>query len=116
MRKLLRKSAKAPRVQITDKLRSYGAARKGIGLRIEHRQHEGLGHRAENSHLPTRRRERVMKKFKSPRHVQKFLSIHDQIANLFHFPRNTLSAIDYRAARAKAFAAWDEIAAAPIAA
>jgi putative transposase len=116
MRKLLRKSAKAPRVLITDKLRSYGAARKDISLRIEHRQHKGLNNRAENSHLPTRRRERVMKRFKSPRHVQKFLSIHDPIANLFHFPRNTLSAIDYRAARAKAFAAWAEIAAAPIAA
>jgi len=116
MRKLLKKSAKAPRVLITDKLRSYGAARKDIGLRVEHRQHKGLNNRAENSHLPTRRRERIMKRFKSPRHVQKFLSIHDQFANLFHFPRNTLSANDYRAARAKAFSAWAEIAAAQLAA
>ncbi|MEJ2228064.1 MAG: hypothetical protein P8Y67_07485 [Alphaproteobacteria bacterium] len=54
--------------------------------------------------------------FKSLRHVQKFLSIHNQIANLFHCPCNTLSAINHRAARAKAFAAWAEIAAAPIAA
>jgi putative transposase len=44
-----------------------------------------------------------MKRFKSPRQVQKFLSIHDQVANLFHFPRNKLSTIDYRAARAQAF-------------
>ena len=116
MRKLLRKSTKAPRVLMTDKLRSYGAARKDIGLRIEHRQHKGLNNRAENSHQPTRRRERVMKRFKSPRHAQKFLSVHDQIANLFHFPRNTLSAIDYRAARAKALAAWYEITAAQLAA
>jgi putative transposase len=112
MRKLLKKSAKAPRVMITDKLKSYGAARKDMGLRIEHRQHKGLNNRAENSHLPTRRRERIMKRFKSPRQVQKFLSIHDQVANLFHFPRNKLSAIDYRAARAQAFSIWTEIAAA----
>jgi putative transposase len=116
MRKLLKKSAKAPRVMITDKLKSYGAARKDMGLGIEHRQHKGLNNRAENSHLPTRRRERIMKRFKSPRQVQKFLSIHDQVANLFHFPRNKLSAIDYRAARAQAFSAWTEIAATQIAA
>jgi putative transposase len=54
MRKLLRKSTKAPRVLITDKLGSYGVARKDIGLRIEHRQHKGQNNRAENSHQPTR--------------------------------------------------------------
>ena len=113
MRKLLKKSGKAPRVMITDKLKSYGAARKDMGLRIEHRQHKGLNNRAENSHLPTRRRERIMRRFKSPRQVQMFLSIHDQVANLFHLPRNKLSAIDYRAARTKAFATWAEIATTP---
>jgi putative transposase len=101
---------------ITDKLKSYGAARKDMGLGIEHRQHKGLNNRAENAHLPTRRRERIVKRFKSPRQVQKFLSIHDQVANLFHFPRNKLSAIDYRAARAQAFSAWTEIVAARLAA
>jgi putative transposase len=111
MRKLLKRSAKAPRVIITDKLKSYGAARRAMGLSIEHRQHKGLNNRAENSHLPTRRRERIMKRFKSPRQVQKFLSIHDQVANLFHFPRNRLSANEYRAARAQAFSAWSDIAA-----
>jgi putative transposase len=116
MRKLLKKSARAPRVMITDKLKSYGAARKDMGLRIEHRQHKGLNNRVENSHLPTRRRERLMKRFKSLRQVQKFLSIHDRVANLFHFPRNKLSAIDYRAARAQAFSAWTEVAAARLAA
>jgi putative transposase len=55
-----------------------------------------------------------MKRFKSPRQVQKFLSIHGQVANLFYF--NKLSAIDYRAARAQAFSAWTEIAATQIAA
>jgi putative transposase len=116
MRKLLRMSAAAPRVMVTDKLKSYGAARTDMGLRFEHRQHKGLNNRAENSHPPTRRRGRLMKRFKSPRQVQKFLSIHDQVANLFHLPRNKFSAIDYRAARTKAFSAWAEIAAAPLAA
>jgi putative transposase len=87
-----------------------------MGLGIEHRQHKGLNNRAENSHLPTRRRERIMKRFKSPRQVQRFLSIHDQVANLFHFPRNKLSANKYRAARAKSFSTWTEIATVPLAA
>ena len=52
MRKLLKKSARATRVMITDKLKSYGAVRKDMGLGIEHRQHKGLNNRAENSHLP----------------------------------------------------------------
>ena len=116
LRKLLKKSARAPRVMITDKLKSYGAARKDMGLRTEHRQHKGLNNRAENSHLPTRRRERIMKRFKSPRQVQTFLSIHDQVANLFHFPRNRLSANAHRTARAAAFTAWGEITTARLAA
>ena len=109
MRKLLKKSARAPRVMITDKLKSYGAARKDMGLRVEHRQHKGLNNRAENSHQPTRRRERMMKRFKSPRQVQRFLSIHDQVANLFHFRRAKHSALKYRAARSQAFSTWAEI-------
>jgi putative transposase len=71
MRKSVLKSIKPPRVMITDKLKSYGAACKDMGLGIEHRQHKGLNNQAEHSHLPTRRRERIMKRFKSPRQVQK---------------------------------------------
>jgi putative transposase len=67
LRKLIRKQSRAPRVMVTDKLGSYGAARTGMGMTFEHRQHKGLNNRAENSHLPTRRRERVMKRFKSAR-------------------------------------------------
>jgi hypothetical protein len=58
-------SRDAARVMITDKLRSYGAARAKMGLFVEHRQQKGLNNRAENSHQPTRRRERIMKRFKS---------------------------------------------------
>jgi len=79
----------APRVMITDKLASYGAARKQMRLSIEHRQHKGLNNRAENSHQPTRQKERQMKKFKSPGQAQRFLSAHGPINNLFR-PRRHL--------------------------
>jgi putative transposase len=65
---------------ITDKLPSYGAAKREVMPGVEHRQHKGLNNRAENSHQPTRRRERQMKRFKSARQAQRFLSAHDQIA------------------------------------
>jgi putative transposase len=109
MRKLLKKSARAPCVMIINRLKSYLAARKYVGLRVELRQHKGLNNRAENSHQPTRRRERMMKRFKSPRQVQRFLSIHDQVANLFHFRRAKHSALEYRFARSQAFSTWAEI-------
>ena len=71
MSKLLKAAVKPPRVMITDKLRSYGAARAKMGIRVEHRQHKGLNNRAENSHQPTRRRERIMKRFKSAWQAQR---------------------------------------------
>ncbi len=64
MRKLLKRHGR-PRVIVTDKLRSYAAANKELGVNVEHRQHKGLNNRAENSHLPTRVREKVMQRFKS---------------------------------------------------
>lgn len=91
MQKLLKQQGAAPRVMITDKLRSYGAAKRQIMPRVEHRSHKGLNNRAENSHQPTRRRERIMKRFKSVRHLQRFVSIHDPIANLFHLPRHEMT-------------------------
>jgi len=108
--KLIRKQARARRVIVTDKLGSYGAARTNMGMRFEHRQHKGLNNRAENSHLPTRRREKIMKRFKSARHLQRFVSIHDPIANLHNIPRHAISSSDYRALRAEAMVAWREIA------
>lgn len=116
LRKPIKKQARAPRVMITDKLKSYAAARRGLKLGSEHRQHKGLNNRAENSHQPTRRRERQMKRFKSARQAQQFLSIHDPIANLFHLPRNRLPATAYRAAGAQAFATWAKVAGAGLAA
>jgi len=109
LRKLLKRQCRPPRVMITDKLASYGAARKEIMPGVEHRQHKGLNNRAENSHQPTRRRERQMKRFKSARHAQRFLSAHDGISNLFHLRRDHLSAAHHRAARAQAFQTWAEV-------
>jgi putative transposase len=110
MRKLLKAQGHAPRVMITDKLCSYDAARRDIMPSVEHRSHKGLNNRAENSHQPTRRRERIMKRFKSPRQLQRFVSIQDPIANLFHFPRNSLSSADHRNLRNTAMQIWNEIA------
>ena len=75
IRKLLKSAITPPRVMITDKLRSYGAARPKMGLRVEHRQHKGLNNRAETSHQPTATR-RIMKRFKSALQAQRFLSVH----------------------------------------
>jgi len=96
-------------VLITDKLRSYAAAKREIMPGVEHRQHKGLNNRAENSHQPTRRRERIMKRFKSPRQVQRFLSPHDQVANVFSRRSNQDTATKFRAARSQAFTAWAEV-------
>jgi putative transposase len=109
LRKLLKRQCRAPRVMVTDKLPSYGAAKREVMPGVEHRQHKGLNNRAENSHQPTRRRERQMKRFKSPRQAQRFLSAHDQVNNLFHLRRDHLSASEYRAARARAFETWADI-------
>ena len=107
VRKLLKKQMRPPRAMITDKLASYGAARKEIMPGVEHRQHKGINNRAENSHQPTRRRERQMKRFKSTGQAQRFLSAHDGINNLF--PRRRLPAAQYRVARTQAFQTWAEV-------
>src|SRR6201992_1896179 len=109
LRKLLKRQMRPPRVMITDKLASYGAAKTEIIPGIEHRQHKGLSNRAENSHQPTRRRERIMKRFKSPRQAQRFLSIHDQVANLFLRRRDRDNAAHIRSGRTRAFATWTDI-------
>ena len=109
LRKLLKRQGRAPRVMVTDKLASYPAAKRELIPGVEHRRHKGLNNRAENSHQPTRRRERQMKRYKSARQAQRFLSAHDQINNLFHLRRDHLNATEYRAVRAQAFAVWAEI-------
>ncbi|MFC7738453.1 IS6 family transposase [Roseomonas sp. GCM10028921] len=77
-RKLLKGLQYVPRVIVTDKLRSYAVAKREILPSVEHRQSRYLNNRAEVSHQPTRRRERKMQRFKSPRHAQRFLSTHSK--------------------------------------
>jgi len=109
LRKLLKKQARPPRVMITDKLARYGAAKCQVMLSVEHRKHKGLNNRAENSHQPTRRRERQMKRFKSAGQAQRFLPAHDGINNLFLLRRHQVPAAQYRAARTQAMQVWAEV-------
>jgi putative transposase len=109
MRKLLKKHGRAPRVLITDKLKSYEAANRYLGINVEHRQHKGLNNRAENSHQPMRVREKVMRRFKSARHPQRFASIHDQVRNLFMHCRYHTNAQQKRALRTQAFETWKSV-------
>jgi putative transposase len=116
LRKLLKKQGRAPRVLITDKLKSYAAAKSEIMPGVDHRQHKGLNNPAENSHQPTRRRERTMKWFKSLRQVQRFLSIHDRLANVFSRRPNQDTAAKFHSARNQAFDTWAEVTGAAMAA
>jgi transposase-like protein len=91
MRKLIKKQGFAPDVLVTDKLRSYGAAKSEIGLSARHEQGLRKNNRAENSHQPTRRRERKMQRFKSPGSAQRFLSFHAAVQNTFNVKRSQLA-------------------------
>ena len=108
-RKLLQTSRCPPRVIITDKLRSYAAAKKIVLPRVVHRQSRYLNNRVENSHQPTRQRERRMKRFKSPDHAQRFLEIHAVLAAHFRPKRHLLSAINYQVERQSRLEIWREI-------
>ncbi|MFG6585405.1 MULTISPECIES: IS6 family transposase [unclassified Sulfitobacter] len=99
-----------PRVVITDKLRSYFAPIRKLAPDADHRAHKGLNNRIEGSHRPTRRREKIMGRFKSQQQVQRFLAAHDQINTLFRPRRYRLTASSYRHARADAFSLWNDYA------
>jgi len=105
-----------PRVIITDKLKSYAAAKAAILPGVEHRQHKGLNNRAEVSHQPTRLREKQMRRFKSAGQAQRFLSAHGSINNLFRCRRHLLGRSDYREMREKAFLTWQLVTQAQVAA
>ena len=80
-RKLLKGLTYVPRVIVTDQLKSYGATKREVLPSVEHRQHRSLNNRAENSHQPTRERERRMRRFKSPGQAQRFLAAYGPIAS-----------------------------------
>ena len=99
-----------PRVVITDKLRSYIKPISHYAPNAGHRAHKGLNNRIEGSHRPTRKREKIMGRFKSPRQAQRFLAAHDQINTIFRPRRYRISAKSYRHARADAFGLWEDYA------
>jgi putative transposase len=86
----MKKTGTAPRVVVTDKLRSYGAAHREVMPSVEHRSHKGLNNRAENSHQPTRQRERAMKGFRSVGAAQQFLSAFSGISSHFRPHRHLM--------------------------
>jgi putative transposase len=100
-RKLLRGLRSVPRVLVTDKLASYGVAHRRLMRSVEHRRSKYLNNRAENSHQPTRQRERAMKRFHSAGGAQRFLSAFSGISPHFRTRRHLLHAQEYRREMAK---------------
>jgi putative transposase len=99
-----------PRVVVTDKLRSYIKPISALAPGADHRAHKGLNNRAEGSHRPTRKREKIMGRYKSARQAQRFLGAHGQVAAIFCPRRYRLSAPSYRHARSDAFDLWQDYA------
>ena len=112
LRKLLKKMAFVPDKLVTDDLRSYGAAARELGLSRRHERGRWRNNRAENSHQPTRRRERKMQGFKSAGSAQRFLSFHAATYNTFNVQRHLISAKTHRSFRASAMQTWREVTAA----
>jgi len=110
MRKLLKKTGVTPELLVTDKLRSYGAAFREIGLAARHEQGLRKDNRAENSHQPVRRRERKMQRFKSAASAQRFLSAHAAVYNHFNTQRHLISRHTLRIYRDQALATWRRMA------
>ncbi|WP_412551931.1 IS6 family transposase [Shimia sp. MIT910701] len=107
--KFLKKSMRSygrPEVIVTDKLRSYGAALKDIGSADRQESGRWENNRAENSHLPFRRRERAMQRFRRLRSLQKFASVHASVLNLFNSERSHYSRPNFKLNRAAALAEW----------
>jgi putative transposase len=108
-RKLLKGLTYVPRVIVTDKLKSYGAAKREILPEVAHRQHRYLNNRPENSHQPSRQRERRRQRFKSPGQAQRFLSAYGPITQHFRPRRHRFAAPAYRQERRNRFQIWREI-------
>ncbi|WP_369255385.1 IS6 family transposase [Streptomyces sp. R35] len=109
LRRLMKTTRTVPRVLVTDKLRSYGAAHREVMPSVEHRQSKYLNNRAENSHQPTRQRERAMRGFRSAGAAQRFLSAFSGISPHFRPRRHLMTAHNYRAEMTVRFAIWKQI-------
>ena len=108
-RKLLKGLQYAPRVIVTDKLRSYVSAKEELLPNVDHLRDKYQNNRAENSHQPTRERERRMRGFKSAGHAQRFLSTFSAIASFFRPGRHLFRAVNYREIMRRRFAQWFQI-------
>ncbi|MFH1748775.1 MAG: IS6 family transposase, partial [Planctomycetota bacterium] len=108
-RKLLKSQGCVPRRLVTDKLRSYPAARRSVMPSVIHCTNQYANNRAEVSHQPTRQRERQMRRFKSAAHVQRFASVHGLVQNLFRVGRHLLRSAHHRLLRTRAFVEWDAV-------
>jgi putative transposase len=109
-RRLLKGQGGEPRRLVTDKLRSYSAARRDTMPSVRHDTSRYANNRAEVSHQPTRQRERQMRRFKSLEQAQRFLSVHGIIQNLFRVGRHLVSAANHRMLRDRSFAVWRQVA------
>lgn len=105
-KRLMRSHGGEPRKIVTDKLRSYGVARREVIPEVIHVTDQYANNRVEQSHEPTRLRERRMRRFKSARQAQRFLGIHATVYNLFNLGRHLVSANHYRNLRIGAFKEW----------
>jgi putative transposase len=114
-RKLLKQLRYVPSLIVTDKLKSYRAAKAEVMPSVEHIQQKYQNNRAENSHEPTRLREKVMRRFKSAGHAQRFLSTFGLISSHFRVGRHLYSANGYRAVMRARFAVWAEVIGVPLA-
>jgi len=106
LRRVLDGQGDEPRVVVTDTLASYSPALRRMLPTTQHRRHKGLNNRAENSHRPTRRRERALQRFKSPEHAQQFLSPFGPISDHFRSRRHLLPAPEYHQLLQTRFAEW----------
>ncbi|MFI6063174.1 IS6 family transposase [Streptomyces sp. NPDC051286] len=109
MAKPMKKQCRVPRVLVTDKLRSYGVAHRELMPSVEHRAHQGLNNRADNSHRTTRQRERAMKGFRSAGAAQRFLSAFSSISPHFRPRRHLRTAAEHRFEMTIRFTVWDHV-------
>jgi putative transposase len=114
LRRLLNRQGCPPRRMVTDKLGSYTAAHRQIMATVEHRSHKGLNNRAENSHLPLRRREQAMQGFRSPGSLQRFATVFSAVRNLFVPPHSRRSALATHLHRLTAMAEWKAVISAAV--
>ena len=109
-KRVLKSVGKSPRTIVSDKLRSYGSAKRELGGSWDHDTSQYSNNRVEQSHVKTRLRERQMKGFKSIKQAQRFLNLHSAVQNLFNFGRHLTSAKNYQNLRISALAEWQKVA------